>query len=61
MQEGESKGFAELPIDEVKMAGDICIKANKFEENLCQILKTVKDGKESVSMDSLLKFHEEGK
>ena len=28
MQEGENKGFSELPIEEVHATGDICIKAN---------------------------------
>ena len=46
MQEGEIKGFSDLPFEDVMKVGEICLKANKYEDELCKLLKEINDGKE---------------
>lgn len=38
MQEGEAKGFADLPFENILKVGEICIRANKYQQELSKNL-----------------------
>ena len=59
MQEGERKGFADLPVDEIQRVGEVCLKANKYKDDINKSLSQIKDGRENVKMEKLLKLNEE--
>jgi len=64
MQEGEQKGFSEMQIEVVQRIGDVCIRANKFEQELRKTLREVKDSthkdkKQRISVDKLLDLQKE--
>lgn len=48
MQEGEKKGFSDLPMEDVRQLSDICLEANKYENEICKILKELNEGKQKV-------------
>ena len=61
MQEGEQKGFSDLAIEEVQQVGNLCIRANQFEEEIQKQLKEINEGKGNpLALDDLLALLEQG-
>ena len=63
MQEGESKGFSDLPLLTIQKMAEMCLKANQYEEDLRKILKEIKEATQSnketkprVSIERLYEF-----
>lgn len=67
MQEGENKGFSDYQIDVIQMIGDVCIRANQFENDIRKVLKDIKDAtisnkevKPKVSIEELIEMQRQG-